>query len=338
MKTTSLRALVAASLLSLGPSLWADPIASTPNLAKAPPPSETPAAATPTPLSKPAEAAPAGPAVLEAAPGVWLTQFTGMTAVWADLGDGIVLIDTGGSAKDAKTLKSFVSLTAKDKPIKWLVLTHLHGHVNSAEGLLDFLSPETTVYVHSRVSEAFKNAVVMMAREVPPTVAVSGTMEIKGKKRSLELTALSSPAHSNHDIFALLPDISLAVTGDLLTPGSCPDLTDPSADLVGVLAALDILEKKNVKGIVGSSGGSSDPAAEIDVTRGYLRRLLKLLFENKQENTPAAKVASIIRLDPLQGYCPTAMDSRNAISLYERMGPDGRLTPGNAARPKAQNE
>jgi glyoxylase-like metal-dependent hydrolase (beta-lactamase superfamily II) len=163
---------------------------------------------------------------------------------------------------------------------------------------------------------------------------VNGTAEITGTKRKLEVVGLASPAHSNHDVMAFLPELGLAIVGDVLVPGRCPNLTDPSADLAGMLAAMDLLQKKSLRGILASGGGSSDPAVEIEATRAYAKRLLKLLFEMKQENVPPAKIASHIRLNPIQGYCAGAIDTKNAVALYERMTPEGKLMPGPGAAQK----
>jgi len=42
------------------------------------------------------------------------------------MGDGVLLLDTGATAEDAKNLLAEVKKTVPDKPVRWVVMTHLH--------------------------------------------------------------------------------------------------------------------------------------------------------------------------------------------------------------------
>ena len=75
--------------------------------------------------------APDAPAVeiAQPFPNTWYGQF-GTICSWIDTGDGVLVIDTGATAQDAKNLKAEVARTTKNKPIRWIAMTHLHSDSN----------------------------------------------------------------------------------------------------------------------------------------------------------------------------------------------------------------
>ena len=70
-------------------------------------------------------------------PNSWYGRFGVSNCSWIDTGDGVLVIDTGGTALDAKNLRGEIARTTKNKPIKWIAMTHLHSDSN--DGFMTFL-------------------------------------------------------------------------------------------------------------------------------------------------------------------------------------------------------
>ncbi len=265
---------------------------------------------------------------IELAPGVWAGRTGASNAGWVDLGEGVALIDCGGSEAEGQILKEQIKKTTGGKPVKWVILTHLHGDVSS--GLPAFFSKGLTVYVHEKVAPLVKRSLEGKVRgggEIPVVTGVFDTVTIGGKDRQLEITGLSRPAHSSHDIYAFYPKERVLFSGDLLNPGICPKFTDPDCDPDGWLVALDVLQHENAKSLLGSDGSPRVFVdVEFEITREYMTRILGLLRKAKAAGYPEARISSELHLMKTGSYCPRQRDAFNALSLYRRMTPEGKFT------------
>ncbi len=256
---------------------------------------------------------------------VWYGRFGATNCAWIDMGDGVLVIDTGATRNDAGNLISQIKDTTKGKPIKWFVLTHLHGDSNN--GLGRFLPNEATIFVHARVARGVADGLKREAKsgKTPYVVGVGGSAFVTANERTVEVVTTGSAAHTDHDLFARYQDRDGGVlfAGDLITTGRCPMLSDGASDLRGWLAALDQLEATHAAVLVPTRGDAStllDTAAS--ATRNYLRRLQTVLADFKAKNLPEAQVSSQLTLIPARD-CPKDLDSINALSIYRRLQPDG---------------
>ena len=82
----------------------------------------------------------------------WVGVFGPTNCSWIDTGDGVLVIDTGATAADAKNLKAEIARTTKNKPIKWIAMTHLHSDSNN--GFTTFLPTDATIIVNARATGA----------------------------------------------------------------------------------------------------------------------------------------------------------------------------------------
>jgi len=320
-------------------------LAATPAALGAAPQEKKPGAASAT-AAAPAGPAAAGPAT-QAAPaeippfevaedrkaGIWFGRFGLTNCSWIDMGDGIAVIDTGASEGDAKNLVAQIAGTTSKKPVRWLVLTHLHGDSNS--GLPLFLGPDVTIFVHERSADGTAAAVASLVKSGrrAAVVGVSDRTVLSTSTRRLELIASPGPAHSGADLMAFLPDAAMAWVGDLVTPMRCPMTSDPQCDPWGWTGVLSTLEALHPATIVATRGDASlDPTTEIGKTKGYLIRLQELLAEFKAKGYPEARVSGELSIRKLKDYCPVQLDAINALSIYRRLGADGKIAP--AAQPE----
>jgi glyoxylase-like metal-dependent hydrolase (beta-lactamase superfamily II) len=114
-------------------------------------------------------------------------------------------------------------------------------------------------------------------RLVPPDRFVEGTtvFELGGRRFTL---LEAGPAHSAEDLMMLVEPDGVLFAGDLMFAGRVPYVGD--ADSRAWLAALDRLAAMAPRHvIVGHGRHSDDAAADIDLTRGYLRYLRKTMGE-----------------------------------------------------------
>lgn len=294
----------------------------------------------PAPGEKPFEVAPINPYT-------WFGRFGLTNCSWVDMGDGVLLVDAGGTAVDAGNLAAQIKETTGGKPIKWIVLTHLHGDSNT--GLTALMPTDATLFVNAKVAGSLPKALKGASGSKPVNViGVSDRLVLTNGERSVTLAVPKGGAHTDHDLFAVT-NAGVAFVGDLVTPARCPMTSDPNCDPKGWLDALVSLESLHPAVLLPTRGnGATTPEVEMGRTRDYLNRLLSLLGEYRRKGFEEARVTSSLSLKKDEAYCPFQLDTYNALAIYRRMSPDGSVTgiaptdkakapaPKAPARPKAK--
>ena len=268
---------------------------------------------------------------IQADPHSWVGRFGVTNSAWFDLGDAVLLIDTGASEADGRNLLAEVKRTVPGKPVKWVVMTHLHGDSNG--GFPAFMPTDATLIVNERAVPMF-HQLVRGAGKAPTVVGVKDKLVIQGRMQSLEIHAPSSPAHTADDLWVFQPSANAVYVGDLVTPGRCPMMTDPGTDPKGWLAALDQIEAVHAGALVPTRGPSTLKVAEqILGARSYIKRMLDILTAMKKINAAEARVSGELAAQKIGEYCPKELDVTNALYLYRRMNDDGtfKQKPGGPA-------
>jgi glyoxylase-like metal-dependent hydrolase (beta-lactamase superfamily II) len=268
--------------------------------------------------------------------GLWYGQFGGTICSWLDAGDGVFLIDTGSSAADAKALRAEIARTTKNKPVKWIALTHLHADSN--DGLVSFLPSNATIFVNAKSAALLVEAVSRGKGPAPSVLGVGERVLLVAGKLRLEVGVPPANAHTSSDLYVFDAVTRTAFVGDLVTPDQCPMLSDPDSDLKGWLVALDRLDSLKPVALVPTRGNPATSAtAEIEKTRRYITSMLQYLVEKKKQNAPEARVTGELSIEKVASYCPRELSAVNALSVYRRIAVDGTTVPGSAlqkARPK----
>ena len=283
-------------------------------------------------------ALPAGVAPFEIAPitgGSWYGRFGLTNCSWVDAGDGVVLIDTGGTPADAENLKKQVKETTNGKPVRWIVLTHLHGDSNN--GLKTFFGPETTIFANARVAPRVAQALqgADPKAKVPTVVGVEGHSVLVAGGHRIDLVTPPGAAHSAGDLVAFNTESGVAYVGDLVTPGRCPMMSDPDDDPNSWLTGLDSIQSVHPALLIPTRGDASKlPESDIVATRNYIRRVLDILLDMKKKNMPEARVGAELQLKKVGDYCPGQLDNINAVRLYKRLDDKGNFEPGAPEPPK----
>ena len=254
----------------------------------------------------------------------WYGRFGLTNCAFIDMGDGVLVIDTGWTKQDAENLKAQIKEKTKGKPVRWIVMTQTD--IDSKGGIEAFLPTDATIFVHARAADLLSGSLFRGApgQKRPTVVGVTDQLVVKAGERRVELVAAPGSAHSAHDLVVLCNDNGLAFVGDLVTPGRCVNLQGPAADPVGWLEMLNRIDKLHPGGLVASRGEPTKMVSqELEQARAYLDRVIRFLSEQKARNAPEARVAGELSLKKLGDYCPARADNANILALYRRMQPDG---------------
>lgn len=288
-----------------------------------------PALATDPPKPKPPEMPPFEVGKPFEKENVWYGRFGLTNCSWIDTGDGVLVVDTGGTAADAKNLKAEIAKTTKNHPIRWIVMTHLHADSN--DGFVTFLPTDATIFVNARATGALAAVIKGGSGKTPQVVGISDRIALVAGGRVFEIGAPANNAHSAFDLYAFDAPTRTVFTGDLVTTDRCPMLSDPDSDLKGWIAALDRLDTLGAEGFVPTRGNPRLGAApEIEKTRRYLTSMLAFLVEKKKQNAPEVRVSGELAAEKLGDYCPRELSALNALSVYRRILSDGTTRPGSA--------
>lgn len=291
------------------------------------------AAAQPAPAPKASAAA--APAIAQPFKdvGLWYGVFGTTICSWFDAGDGVFLVDAGSSAADARALRAEIAKTTKNKPVKWIAMTHLH--TDSNEGLATFFPADITIFVNARSAATLADFAGRQKSPAPNVVGVGDRVVLALGKLRLEIGVPPANAHTASDLYVFDAVTRTAFVGDLVTPDRCPMLSDPDSDLKGWIAALDRLDALKPVGLVASRGNPTpDAAPAIAQTRQYLSSLLQFLTAKRKQNAPEARVSGELAGEKIGDYCPRELSTLNALSVYRRIAADGSTAPGSAVAPK----
>jgi hypothetical protein len=141
----------------------------------------------------------------------WMGRFGATNCAWFDLGDGVLLLDTGGTIGDAKNLLAEVKRSVPDKPVRWVAMTHLRPDANN--GFAAMLPTDVILIVNARWGDA---GPPQGAGKAP---TIRRTRRSSGKSKTVEITrpapatrpSISAPrraASCPRPITPMLPDDS----------------------------------------------------------------------------------------------------------------------------------
>jgi glyoxylase-like metal-dependent hydrolase (beta-lactamase superfamily II) len=269
-------------------------------------------------------------------PGTWYGRFGTTNCSWIDTGDGVLVIDTGATAADAKNLKAEIAKTTKNKAIKWIAMTHLHADSN--DGFTTFLPTDATIFVNARATGVIASSIAQEKAQAPHVIGIGDRITLVAGKQAFEIGVPAGNAHTAFDLYVFDASSRTVFVGDLVTTDRCPMLSDPDSDLKGWLAILERFDSLGPRGLVPTRGNPTGNATpEIAKTRRYLASMLAFLVEKKKENAPEARISGELVAEKLGDYCPRELNALNALSVYRRLLSDGTTRSGSAvAKPAAK--
>ena len=264
-------------------------------------------------------------------PNTWYGRFGKTNCSWIDTGDGVLVIDTGATAADAKNLKAEIARTTKNKPIKWIAMTNLRPETN--DGFVAFLPTDATLFVNARAMGYIAGLIAKREygstarhRDQRPHRARGRQAGIRDRRAGKERVHRARPLR-----FRRLG--ANGVRGRSRDDEPLPNALGPRQRPQGLDRHPRPIRHARCSGpravVREIPRGSAAP--EIDKTRRYIAGMLAFLVEKKKENAPEARVSGELVAEKLADYCPREQNALNALSVYRRLQSDGTMRPGSAA-------
>jgi len=191
-------------------------------------------------------------AVEQLAPGVYAAKLSYVWTGWVELGDGILVIDTGFNEQGAKALADTIRARSGNLPIRYVVNTHAHQDHTGGDRFFATLGP--TFVAHANAAEQIQHFLTWGGEEqeegdalthsdvTPPTVKkITKRTSYGGPKRPVQVLSLGRPAHTDGDLVVYLPKQRILFAGDIVSNRAVPWMVDPGMDVDGWLKSLDSL-------------------------------------------------------------------------------------------------
>lgn len=250
---------------------------------------------------------------------------------------GVVMIDALGSPTLAEALIAEIRCITP-QPIRYVIVTHYHA--DHIYGLQAFKAVGATIVAHQAGrefigSDAARLRLEASRQDLAPwiddkTRIVAADRWLDSDDTDLRVGATEfrirrvGPAHTAEDIVVLLPQRGVLFAGDLVFQGRIPFIGQ--ADSQQWIASLtQLLDFKARLVIPGHGAVSTDPAADLNLTRDYLVHLRKTMGGAARELEPfdeAYTKADWSRFERLPLFqAVNRMNAYNTYLLMEHQAP-----------------
>lgn len=245
---------------------------------------------------------------------------------YVDLGDKIVIIDSGPTYNYAKEAASILDKKF-GKKVKYIINTHFHddhigGNLFWHERGAVIVGHENIKYAYETIPDRFTRMQNMFDEKIfgkkgvyLPDQFIGSSFEINGSRGSLLITKLTKKSHTDSDIVIEHQKSKTLIVGDLVFNDMVAPIRD--GDIDGWLDALDKIAIKDKLHIVGGHGKNISENAHLFM-QGYLQKLrsrVRLAIDNGVDMMDITKAVDMSEYKNSAIY--DEVNGKNIIKAYE---------------------
>ena len=250
--------------------------------------------------------------------------------------DGVLVVDALGSPALAQELLAEIRRVTP-QPVRYVVVTHYHA--DHIYGLQAFKAAGATIVAHSAGREYLNSDTAQQRLQASrvdlapwvdaQTRLVAADRWLEGDETRLRMGSYEvlirrvGPAHTPEDLVVFVPQLGVLFSGDLFFRGRVPFVGQADSRLW--IASLErMMEFKPRLVIPGHGPVSTDPMADLQLTRDYLVHLRRTMGEAARNLEPFEEAyarADWSRYDQLPLFkAANRMNAYNTYLLMEQQG------------------
>lgn len=249
---------------------------------------------------------------------------------YVNIGDSIVLLDSGATYLFAKELNELIKKEYPNKKVSHVVLTNFHDdRIQGASFFKDLGAKivgyktlnediEANISKFDRMKDSLPKETVEGTKVIEADLLVDDGFEIKGSSKILKILKPSIVSEEKSDIAVFSKDDSFIFAGNMVFNGRLLNYTKNS-NIDGWIEALEKLASLNVKYLLGGHGKEFDKDSYKNSLEylQILRNDVKKAYEDGIESDVVSKHVNTQKFNYLENF--TALNHSNIQNFFAQL-------------------